>query len=308
MHNNNHSVFGAGWMLVAGISFALVNILAQWLSIHYGLSSTTITFVQYAIALVVILPCLKGLGIRRSLRTQKLGWHIFRVFLSVIGIQLWMWALAYPVPIWQGIALLMISPLFTTLGCGLILKEHVGSARWIATLTGFIGAMIILEPWSDAFRWAALLPVCAAFFWACYSLIVKKLSSDEPPSTMVIYLLILITPFNIVISIPEWKMPQGIEVWCLLFLAGVSTALAQWSIVKAYSIVEASFLQPFDHAKLPLNIIAGWMMFGWAPPGRLWIGATIIIVSVVFITHWEAKKTQQTQNHLNKPYLPDSAI
>ncbi len=196
-------------MLTAGLAFAIVNSLAQVASIHFGLSSTTVALVQYAIAFVVILPYLKTLGIRNSLRTQHLGTHILRVFLSVIGIQLWLWALAYPVPIWQGIALLMTSPLFATVGSGLFLKEKVGAARWLATLSGFGGAMIILEPWADDFSWATLLPVGAAFFWACYSLMVKKLSSDDSPSTMVVYLLVLITPFNLLLAFPDWQTPSG---------------------------------------------------------------------------------------------------
>jgi len=80
--------------------------------------------------------------------------------------------------------------------------------------------MIILEPWAEDFSWATLLPVGAAFFWACYSLMVKKLSSVDNPSTMVVYLLLLITG----------------TLWVLLIAAGAMTALAQWSIVKAYSV------------------------------------------------------------------------
>ncbi|RJX67420.1 DMT family transporter [Vibrio sinensis] len=298
MHKH-HATQGASWMLAAGLSFAMVNSLAQWLSIHYGLPSTTIALVQYTIALIAILPYLKTLGIRHSLKTKTLGLHIFRVFLSVIGIQLWLWALAYPIPIWQGIALLMTSPLFATIGSGLLLKEHVGTARWGATIAGFIGAMIILEPWADSFTWATMLPVGAAFFWACYSLMVKKLSSSDSPSTMVIYLLILITPFNILLALPEWEMPSGSTVWLLLITAGITTALAQWAIVKAYSVADASFIQPFDHAKLPLNVLAGWMMFGWVPPGRLWLGAMIIIVSVAFIARWETKESRLTSKELS---------
>ncbi|ANS87967.1 Riboflavin transporter [Vibrio scophthalmi] len=290
MSHNHHPIQGASWMLTAGLSFAIVNSLAQVASINFGLSSTTVALIQYAIALVAILPYLKTLGIRQSLKTDKLGLHIFRVFLSVIGIQLWLWALAYPVPIWQGIALLMTSPLFATIGSGLLLKENVGAARWGATITGFIGAMIILEPWGDDFNWATLLPVGAAFFWACYSLMVKKLSANDSPSTMVVYLLILITPFNILLALPDWQMPSGLNVWLILIAAGIATALAQWAIVKAYAVADASFVQPFDHAKLPLNVLAGWVVFGWVPPGRLWLGAFIIIASVAFITQWESKK------------------
>ncbi len=279
-------------MLTAGLAFAIVNSLAQVASIKFGLPSTTVAVIQYAIALVVIIPYLRTLGIRRSLRTNHLKMHILRVFLSVIGIQLWLWALAYPVPIWQGIALLMTSPLFATVGSGLFLKEKVGAARWGATLAGFAGAMIILEPWADSFSWATLLPVGAAFFWACYSLMVKKLSSEDGPSTMVMYLLLMITPFNILLAAPEWQLPTGSSIWLILIAAGVMTALAQWAIVKAYSVADASFVQPFDHAKLPLNVLAGWLVFSWVPPGRLWLGAAIIILSVAFITRWETKKTK----------------
>ncbi len=288
--SQHQSVQGASWMLTAGLAFAIVNSIAQYLSINFGLPSTMVALVQYAIALVVILPYLRTLGIRNSLRTEYFGMHVIRVSLAVVGIQLWLWALAYPVPIWQGIALLMTSPLFATIGSGLILKEKVGVARWCATLAGFVGAMIILEPWADDFTWATLLPVGAAFFWACYSLMVKKMSSKDSPSTMVVYLLILITPFNILLALPEWQVPSDMTMWMLLFGAGVMTALAQWAIVKAYSAADASFVQPFDHAKLPLNVLAGWMVFGWAPPGRLWLGAAIIIASVAFITQWERKK------------------
>ncbi|WP_033931942.1 DMT family transporter [Vibrio cholerae] len=283
-------------MLTAGLAFAIVNSVAQYASIQFGLPSTTVALVQYAIAIVVILPYLKTLGIRQSLRTQRFGWHLLRVFLAVIGIQLWLWALAYPVPIWQGIALLMTSPLFATIGSGLWLREKVGMARWVATLTGFIGAMIILEPWADDFNLASLLPVGAAFFWASYSLMVKKLSSHDSPSTMVVYLLLLITPFNVLLALPDWQIPNGQTVWLLLVGAGVMTALAQWAIAKAYAVADASFVQPFDHAKLPLNVLAGWLVFGWVPPGRLWLGAAIIVLSVAFITQWETKKSRRERN------------
>ncbi|WP_273859546.1 DMT family transporter [Photobacterium sp. GSS17] len=295
MSHQHNPIQGASWMLIAGLAFALVNSLAQYVSINFGIPSTTVALIQYAIALVAIFPWLRTLGLRRALRTQHFGMHCLRVFLAVIGIQLWLWALAYPVPIWQGIALLMTSPLFATIGSGIFLKEKVGTARWVATLTGFLGAMLILEPWADGFNWASLLPVGAAFFWASYSLMVKKMSAYDPPATMVVYLLILITPFNIFLAVPDFTMPDTGFSWLLLFGAGLMTALAQWAIAKAYAVADASFVQPFDHAKLPLNVLAGWLVFGWVPPGRLWLGAAIIIASVAFITQWENKKAAGQQ-------------
>ncbi|MGU3846834.1 EamA family transporter, partial [Vibrio diabolicus] len=90
---------------------------------------------------------------------------------------------------------------------------------------------------------------------------------------------------NILLAIPTFTMPNTWTIWGVLLAAGALTALAQWAIVKAYAVADASFVQPFDHAKLPLNVVAGWLVFGWVPPGRLWLGAAIIIASIAFITH-----------------------
>ncbi len=59
---------GAAWMLTAGLCFAMVNSLSQYVSFKLGLPSTTVAFIQYAIALVAMLPWLKQLGIRQSLK------------------------------------------------------------------------------------------------------------------------------------------------------------------------------------------------------------------------------------------------
>lgn len=280
---------GAVWMVVAGLCFAAVNSLSQYASAALGLPSTQVAFHQYLIALLCLLPWLLRHGIARSLRTRHPFQHLFRVALAVIGIQFWLWALAVPVPIWLGIALLMTSPLFATLGSALLLKEQVSRARLLATLAGFAGAMIILAPWNDDFTLAALLPIVAALFWAGYSLMVRYQSASESPHTIVVYLLLLSTPFNAMLALPDWQWPT-LSQWWMVALAGALGAAAQMAIARAYSVAEASFVQPFDFAKLPLNVAAGWLVFGWAPPGRLWLGAAIIMLAVTLLTRLEQRR------------------
>ncbi len=76
------------------------------------------------------------------------------------------------------------------------LGERVGPARWAATAVGFVGAMIILQPWSDSFTWAALLLVVSALLWGASSLITKSLTGIETPETITVWLLVLLTPIN----------------------------------------------------------------------------------------------------------------
>ncbi|QBQ64441.1 DMT family transporter [Actinobacillus indolicus] len=295
--SHHHPVKGTIAIITAGFLFACVNTLIPKLTSVSTIDASVIALVQYLVAFVFLMPSMANMGFFQSLRTKHFGQHCFRVFLSAIGIQCWTMALAYPIPIWQGIALLMTSPLFVTIGSGLFLKEKVDTKRWIATFLGFVGAMIILEPWSENFEWVVLLPVAAAFFWACYSLMVKKLSSEDSPTTMVAYLFILITPFNLLIALTNLS-PEGFSLpsfsdFGFLILLGFLTALAQLAVAKAYNLADASYIQPFDFIKLPLNVLAGWLVFNWVPPGKLWLGAAIIIGATIYITHVEAKQVQK---------------
>lgn len=294
--SNHQPVKGAIAIITAGFLFACVNTLIPKLTSVSAIDASVIALVQYLVAFVFLMPSMTNMGFFQSLKTKHFGMHCFRVFLSAIGIQCWTMALAHPIPIWQGIALLMTSPLFVTIGSGLFLKEKVDAKRWVATVLGFVGAMIILEPWAENFDWVVLLPVAAAFFWACYSLMVKKLSSEDSPTTMVAYLFILITPFNLLIALTNLS-PEGFSLpsfsdFGFLILLGFLTALAQLAVAKAYNLADASYIQPFDFIKLPLNVLAGWLVFNWVPPGKLWLGAAIIIGATMYITHAEAKQTK----------------
>ncbi len=286
--SDHHPIRGALWMITAGAAFAAVNAVNQWLGIRMGLASTAVAFWQYGIALLVLLPWWL-LQRPPAWQTRHFRLHLLRVLLAVAGIQFWTWALVRGVPIWQAIALVMTSPLFATVGSALLLKERVDAPRWLATLAGFTGAMLILAPWRDDFTVYSLLPVAAALFWAGYSLMVKSLSRQDSPQTIVFWLFVLMLPFNALLNLEHPHLPQASALY-LLLASGLLTALAQQAIARAYSAADAAFVQPFDYAKLPLNVLAGWLVFGWVPPGRLWLGAFIIIGASYWLMRHESRR------------------
>ena len=268
---------GAALMVGAGALFAGVNTLIQIGAMRMGLASATITFWQYAIALLAVLPWQRDLG--PALRSRRLPAHVLRVALAVGGVQLWALGLAH-VPIWQAIALIMLSPFFVTLGAGLVLAERVTATRWLAVAAGFLGGMVILAPWSDGFTPWALAPVGAAALWAGSSLLTKRLTATESPATLTLYLLLLLTPLNAALALLPAAGGLGLPgapALALLAAAGLMTAAAQYALARAYATADAAFLQPFDHVKLPLNVGLGLAVFGFVPPGSLWLGAALIV-------------------------------
>ncbi|MFS4436954.1 DMT family transporter [Paracoccaceae bacterium GXU_MW_L88] len=264
---------GAALMIGAGALFALANTAVQYAVMSQSVSAPSVAFWQYGIALLAMLPTLRGFS---ALKTQHPLSHILRVALSAAGIQLWVMGLAY-VPIWQAIALVMLSPFFVTIGASVWLGEALTLPRIVAVITGFVGGMVILAPWSESFDLHALYPVGAAVFWAGVSLLTKKLGARDSAQTLTLYLLLLLTPFNAIVALPSgFALPLGLTGATVLG-AGLATALAQFMLARAYQIADASYLQPFDHLKLPLNVALGVLAFGFIPPGTLWLGALLIV-------------------------------
>jgi S-adenosylmethionine uptake transporter len=277
-------IAGPLYMIAAGALFAGSNSAVQAAGMLHGIPSPTIAFWQYAVAAILVLPVVLG---QRG-RTARPVAHLIRAGLAVIGVQFWVAGLAQ-VPIWQAIALILTSPLFVSLGAMLILGEPWSARRLVAVLAGGVGGVIILAPWSDAFTVAALFPVVAAAFWAASSLMTKALSRVEDAGSLTLWLLLLLVPMNGLAAAGTGFALVGSGVW-LVLVAGALTALAQFALALAYRSAEASYLQPFDHLKLPLNVAFGIAFFGFAPPGSMWLGAAIILVATGWLMRDEAAR------------------
>ncbi|MCV0427756.1 MAG: DMT family transporter [Roseibium sp.] len=291
-------LFAALAMIGAGASFALVNGALQASTMQLGVPSTSAAFWQYALGLVVALPWVLRRGVS-ALKTRQIGWHLLRAGLAVIGIQLWVAGLAR-VEIWQAIALVMTSPFFVILGAKLFFGERVGLVRWLATIAGFSGGMVILQPWTEAFSWAAVLPVGAAAFWGGTSLVTKKLTETEHADSITVYLLLLLTPVNAVLALGDGGIvPSGDALW-LLIGAGGLTVVANYLLTLAYQKADATFVQPFDHLKLPLNIAVGFIAFGFAPTGAFWPGALVIVGASLLVMLDEQKRSAREATALGK--------
>ena len=138
---------GAIFMLVAAAAFAGSNLLQSVLPTPvqyggYGMSSTGMAFWQYVIAAFLSLPLILRIGIS-NLRTSHPLAHEIRAFVSALGVHVFVYGFATGVPIWQMVTLLATGPLFIILGSTLFLGERVSSARILAGLVGFVGAIIV---------------------------------------------------------------------------------------------------------------------------------------------------------------------
>ena len=292
----NRAMLGALYMVLAGIAFAVINAITFVITASadfggLGFKPQSDTFWQYAIALAISLPFLWRGGML-SFKTKQPLPHIVRVLLSAAGLQAFVMAISKGVPIWQVVALTMTAPFFVLIGAKVFLGENVTINRWIASIIGFVGALIVTNPWSEQFNWAWLLPVAAAILWGGASLLTKYLSRTESVESLTTWLLLLLTPINLFWSLGVgFEVPTGNILW-LLVIGGFLVFLAQYLLTKSYASADANFVQPFDDLKLISNVLIYGLFFGYWPSGMIWLGLAMIMAASIFLLLQESRKKQ----------------
>ena len=292
----NRAMLGALYMVLAGIAFAVINAITFVITASadfggLGFKPQSDTFWQYAIALAISLPFLWRGGLL-SFKTKQPLPHIVRVLLSAAGLQAFVMAISKGVPIWQVVALTMTAPFFVLIGAKVFLGENVTINRWIASIIGFVGALIVTNPWSEQFNWAWLLPVAAAILWGGASLLTKYLSRTESAESLTTWLLLLLTPINLFWSLGVgFEVPTGNILW-LLVIGGFLVFLAQYLLTKSYASADANFVQPFDDLKLISNVLIYGLFFGYWPSGMIWLGLAMIMAASIFLLLQESRKKQ----------------
>jgi drug/metabolite transporter (DMT)-like permease len=292
---SKRSMMGALYMVLAGITFAIINAITFVITSSpdyggLGFKPQSDTFWQYAIALLFSLPFLWRAG-SLTFKTNAPIAHGIRVLLSAAGLQAFVMAISKGVPIWQVVALTMTAPFFVLIGAKFFLKEHVTTNRWIASLLGFVGALIVTNPWSEQFNAAWLLAVVAAVLWGGASLLTKYLSREEKPETLTTWLLLLLTPINLFWSVGAGFEVPGANVFWLLIVGGALVFIAQYLLSKSYASADANFVQPFDDLKLISNVLVYGLYFNYWPSGQLWAGIGLILAASVFLLYTENRAT-----------------
>jgi drug/metabolite transporter (DMT)-like permease len=278
----NTNLKGAGFMVLAGICFALANAVTWTVTYKLGFKAQSDAFWQYAIATVFAVPFIWRNGLA-SMKTNHPVLHVVRIVLSVLGVQAFTQAFASGMAPWHVIALVMTSPFFVMFGAAVLLGERVGLNRWIAAVIGFAGAMILLRPWESGFSSATLLPIAAAITWGGASLITKRLTMDEPQTSITMWLLVLLTPVNFLFSAQAgFELPAGAILW-LLLLGGAIMYFAQHFLTLAYASADAAYVQPFDDLKLFSNILVSWLVLSFAPDLTYWPGILMVFAGSAYL-------------------------
>lgn len=199
-------------------------------------------------------------------------------------------------PLVQVTALQFSKPLFLIILAAIFLGEKIRLKRTSATILGFIGILIVLQPWnslpSQEMNLAHLAVLGAAFVMAVLAIFSKKLIVDHHPTTMVLYANIMTVLMCVVPAIYFWITPTLHEL-SLICSLGITTFCAQYCMICAYKYAEVTVVTPFEYFRIIFAAIAGYFIFTELPDIWTITGGSIICISTLFIAYREAQKSRQ---------------
>lgn len=246
-----------------------------------------VVFVRFAAAAAILLPIMLFKG-KEAFKSARLWMHGCRGLLLALGIALWCYALKI-MPFASCVVVNNTMPFFKMIFATLILGEKVGKERWIASIAGFIGCLIVFNPTAATFKPQSLVLVLAAMCFAMLDIFNKKYSTSESVVSMLFYGSVATALIASVRAIPNW-VPLTTQQWGLFGLLGVGANLLLFCLLKAFSYVDASATCPYRYAEFVLSAVIGFLAFGEKPMTSTLLGSAIILPAVVYAAMAETRK------------------
>ncbi|MBD9370164.1 DMT family transporter [Xanthomonas sp. XNM01] len=284
MSNPRSPVRAVAWMVAAVACFSLMDAGMKLLSEHYP--PLQVTLLRGAASLPFVLVWVLATAGARSIIPRRWGLHLLRGMLGMAMIGCFVYALKR-MPLSTAYTIYFVAPLLVAALSVPLLGERVGPRRWTAIGIGLVGVIVVLRPGVDGLiSFPGLMVVLAATAYAIAAVTVSLLTRTDTPQSMVVWFLLIMAVGAGLAAIPGW-VPLRAEHGLLIAGLGLSGALGQIALTRAFMSGEASMIAPLEYTGLVWVI--GWDLLFWQtlPDRYTWIGAAIIVASGLYLLRRE---------------------
>lgn len=179
-------------------------------------------------------------------------------------------------PIADATAILQFTPLAITAGAALFLGAPVGWRRWLATVVGLIGVIIIVRPGGSGFNPYSSLALAAIVFVVARDLITRRVGREVPTLVIATASAAAVTLASLAFALFEtWVWPSPLA-GLVLCCAGIGLLGGNYWIVVAMRSGDIATVAPFRYSIILWAIVAGFAIWGEVPDLMSWIGIAIV--------------------------------
>ncbi len=257
-----------------------------------------IAFFRNALMLVFLAPIFWRYGFA-ALRTRQVHWHAARAVLGTSSMLAFFTGLGM-IPLAQATALGFTTPIFATLLAILFLGEVVRLRRWTAIIIGFLGTLVIVQPWHGHIDAGALIVIYSAAAWAGAVVIIRFMGRTDSALTTTLQMALWMSPLSLIPALFVWQWPTLEQLLWLLLAAGFGT-VTQFTIAQALRLGDTSAIMPVDFLRMVWATVMGILLFGETPDAWTWIGGVMVFAATCYIAYRESRLRRSLRLKEAKP-------
>lgn len=232
-----------------------------------------------AIGVFTVVVCILIMGNRSAFQPRAMRLHFGRNVAHFLGQNLWLYALTL-IPLAQLFALEFSYPILVALGAALFMGERLSPLRVVTSIVGFIGVLVVAQPFGEATVGLGLIAAIAcAFGFAGSALFTKQLTQKArvSASAVLFWLSVMQLGMGVVCAMLDGHMAwpdAALLPWLIVYaLAGLGAHL---SLTMALSLAPAAVVIPIDFLRLPLIAIIGALFYAEHTGLATYLGALLI--------------------------------
>jgi len=199
-------------------------------------------------------------------------------------------------------AILQASPLVVMAGAAIFLREPVGWRRWSAASVGFLGVLVVLQPWNDGIAPGALLAVLAMICLSSRDLLNRQAPRSLPTLVLAAHGLGSILAVGLLWSLagPGALLPAD-PPWLLIGAMAVFGTGAYFAITASVRAAPVSVVAPFRYTRLLFLAALGIFFLGEELSLALVLGASLIIGSGLYVLERERRLYRALHRQASAP-------
>jgi drug/metabolite transporter (DMT)-like permease len=253
-------------------------------------STEAIVTVQYLVCLVLCARITLRPGLI-NLRSQRLGLHLFRGAVGVLGFYLFYAALEH-IPMVDAVLLRQSAPLTIPLVLWAWNRERIPGSAWLPLTIGFAGVAVILRPSTEGLSWWHAGGFVSALCLAISMVATHMLATSEPASRILFYYFFLslacVAPFSFGdFSGLLWQD------WAAMIYVGMAIYFTLRLYTRAYAMAPAHAIAPVNYLAVVLAAFWGWLLWGQIPDGWSVLGSALVIIGAMLTLYLSGNNTDQ---------------
>ena len=174
---------GIAYMLATMACFITLDAIMKYALEHYSL--VQVTWARFFFA-SIFAAALCGRRLFELARSSVPGVQLARSVLLMTTTGLFNAGVS-KLPLATATTIMFLSPILVTVLSIGVLGEKVGLRRWVGIAMGFVGALIVVQPWhslGETFTTGALFLLAAAFTNSSYQIATRRVRFDDPLTSL----------------------------------------------------------------------------------------------------------------------------